>query len=234
MIWLSLHLWGSTSRGKHPGKWGRVWVRGEEKRNKYVVAAQCQHQGETSQEFCLYQTHCGADLTRICQQKCGCCRLGLVQHQSSQHLLLQILFWDIHSYKVCSCHSTMLHKRKQSNWNARCTRPHPLGGNDWKKLWTVWGVRWQTWVPRPEKKRVGDKAKSAVRWGTEKHRLENRNTKVGLKSKQDPDDQNIATALTDPQSTSATYPGLTGSAETQRTWTCPSMLNQPRMHKQPK
>lgn len=121
MIWLSLHLWGSTSRGKHPGKWGTVWVRGEEKRNKYVVAAQCQHQGETSQEFCLYQTHYGADLTRICQQKCGCCRLSLVQHQSTQHLLLQILFWDIHSYKVCSCHSTTLHKRKQSNWNARCT-----------------------------------------------------------------------------------------------------------------
>lgn len=46
-----------------------------------------------------------------------------------------------------------------------------------------------------------------------KLRLENRNTKVGLKLWQDPDDQNTATALTDPQSPLATYSGLTGSAE---------------------
>lgn len=37
-------------------------MRGEEKRNKCVVAAQCQHEGETPQEFYLYQTHYGADL----------------------------------------------------------------------------------------------------------------------------------------------------------------------------
>lgn len=60
-------------------------------------------------------------------------------------------------------------------------------------------------------KRVGD---MAVRWGTEKLRLENRNTKVGLKLKQDLDNQNTATGpQTDAQSTSAPYPGPTGCAE---------------------
>ena len=39
--------------------------------------------------------------------------------------------------------------------------------------------------------------------------MENRNTKVGLKLRQDPDDQNTATALADPQSTLATCTGLT-------------------------
>lgn len=37
-------------------------MKGEEKRNKDVVVVQCQHQGETPQEFSLYQTHYGADL----------------------------------------------------------------------------------------------------------------------------------------------------------------------------
>lgn len=126
-----VHKWGKTF-----ANWGRVWVRREEKRNKYVEAALCQHQGETPQEFCLYQTHYGADLYSFANRSVAAA--GSVWFNTKAHNICCFKFYFgifilTKSGAVIPQHCI---KRKQlkSSWNARSTKPHPLGENDWKKL----------------------------------------------------------------------------------------------------